>query len=87
MAVSRVDKMGRVYLPKDVRHALSIASDEPLDVNVVGEKIVLERKRKSVAEEARGIFKLKKRVENVDLEIHKQSVRAAARELREIRRR
>ena len=82
-----MDKMGRVYLPKDVRHALSIASDEPLDVNVVGEKIVLERKRKSVAEEARGIFKLKKRVENVDAEIHKQSIRVAARELREIHRR
>ena len=87
MAVSRVDKMGRVYLPKDVRHALSIASDEPLDINVVGEKIVLERKKKSVAEDARGVFKLKKRVENVDVEIHKQSLRAAARELREIRRR
>ncbi len=79
--------MGRVYLPKDVRHALSITSDEPLDVNVVGEKIVLEKKRRSVAEESRGIFKLKKRIRDVDVEIHKESARAGARELREIRRR
>ncbi len=79
--------MGRVYLPKDVRHALSITSDEPLDVNVVGEKIVLEKKRRSVAEESRGIFKLKKRIGDVDVQIRKESARAGARELREIRRR
>ncbi len=87
MAASRVDKMGRVYLPRNVRDALSISPDEPLDINVVGEKIVLERKRRSVAEEARGIFKLKKRIADVDVEIRRQSVKVAARELHEIRRR
>ena len=86
MAVCRVDKTGRVYLPKDVRHALSITSDEPLEVNVVGEKIVLE-KRRSVAEESRGIFKLKKRIGDVDVQIRKESARAGAGEPRRIRRR
>ncbi len=79
--------MGRVYLPRGVRDALSISLDEPLNINVVGENIVLERKKGSVAEEARGIFKLKKRIGDVDVEIRRQSVKAAARELREIRRR
>ncbi len=78
--------MGRVYLPRDVREALRISAEEVLDVNVVGEKIVLERKR-GVARDSRGIFKLKRHVENVDVEISRQSVKAAARELREIRRR
>lgn len=87
MAVSRVDKMGRVYLPRDVRSALGIASDEALDVNVVGEKIVLERRKGSVADEARGIFKLKKHIEDVDLEIRRQSAKTVAREFRALRRR
>lgn len=87
MAVSRVDKMGRVYLPRDVREAMRISPEEVLDVNVVGEKIVMARKKRSVARESRGVFKLKKHIEDVDVEIGRQSVRAAARELREIRRR
>ncbi len=86
MAVSRVDKMGRVYLPRDVRESLRISAEEVLDVNVVGEKIVLARKR-GVARESRGVFKLRRHVEDVDVEISRQSVKAAARDLRAVRRR
>ncbi len=87
MAISRVDKTGRVYLPQEMRTALDISPDEPLNVNVVGEKIVLEKKRSSIAEQGRGLFKLRKHVENVDVEISKQSLKTRIREYRAIRRR
>ncbi len=45
-------------------------------MNVLGEKIVLERK-KGVAREPRGIFKLRRHVEDADVEISSQSVKAA----------
>lgn len=51
----------------------------------MSEKIPLERK-KEVARESRGVFKLKRHLEDVDLEIGKQSVKATARDLREISR-
>lgn len=87
MAISRVDRTGRVYLPREVRTALDISVDEPLNVNVVGEKIVLEKKRSSIAEQSRGLFKLRKHIEDVDVEIRKQSLKSGIREYRAIRRR
>lgn len=87
MAISRVDKTGRIYLPQEVRAALDISPDEPLNVNIVGEKIVLEKKRTGIAEQGRGLFKLRKHIENVDVEISRQSLRAGIREHRAIRRR
>ena len=87
MAISRVDKTGRVYLPQEVRMALDITPDQPLNVNVVEGKIVLEKKRSNIAEQGRGLFKLKKHVENVDVEIRTQSLKTGIREYRAIRRR
>lgn len=87
MAVSKVDKTGRVYIPGDLREALGIGPNEVLEVNVEGERLILEKKKSSISTKGRGLFKLKRHVENVDVEIRKGSLRAAARELREIRRR
>ena len=82
-----MDKTGRVYIPGDLREALGIGPNEIVEVNVEGKRIVLERKKSSVAAKGRGVFKLKRHVEDVDVEIRKGSLRAAARELREIHRR
>ena len=87
MAVSKVDKTGRVYIPGDLREALRIGPNELVEVNVEGDRIILERKKSSVASKGRGLFKLKRHVEDVDTNIRKGSLKAAARELREIRRR
>lgn len=87
LAVSKVDKTGRVYIPGDLREALGIGPGEVVEVNVQGERIIVERKKSSVAVKGRGLFKLKRHVKDVDVEIRKGSLRAAARELRAIRRR
>lgn len=87
LAVSKVDKTGRVYIPGDLREALGIGPGEVVEVNVQGERIIVERKKSSVAVKGRGLFKLKRHVKDVDVEIRKGSLRTAARELREIRRR
>ena len=87
MALSKIDKTGRVYIPGDLREALGMGPNEVLEVNVEGERIILERKKSSVAIKGRGLFKLKRRVEDVDVEIREGSLKTVARELREIRRR
>jgi len=87
LAVSKVDKTGRVYIPGDLREAVGLAPNEVVEVNVEGERIILERMRSSVATKGRGLFKLKRHIEDVDVEIRKGSLKATARELREIRRR
>jgi AbrB family looped-hinge helix DNA binding protein len=87
LAISKVDKTGRIYIPGDLREALGIGPNEVVEVKVEGEKIVLEKKKSSVAAKGRGLFKLKRHVEDMDVEIRKGSLKAAVRELREIRRR
>ncbi len=87
MAVSKLDKTGRVYIPGDLRDALGMSPDEVLEVKLEGERIILERKKSSVAVKGRGLFKVKRHVEDVDRAIREGSLKTAARELREIRRR
>jgi len=87
LAISKVDKTGRVYIPGDLREALGIGPNEVVEVNVEGERLILERKKSSVSAKGRGLFKLKRHVRDGDMEIRKGSLRATARELREIRRR
>ncbi|TMI33479.1 AbrB/MazE/SpoVT family DNA-binding domain-containing protein [Candidatus Bathyarchaeota archaeon] len=85
LAISKVDKTGRVYIPGELREALGIGPNELVEVNVEGERLIMERKKISVSTKGRGLFKLKRHVEDVDMEIRKGSLRATARELREIR--
>ena len=87
LAISKVDKTGRVYIPGDLREALGIGLNEIVEVNVEGKRLILERKKSSVSAKGRGLFRIKRHVEDVDMEIRKGSLRATARELREIRRR
>ena len=87
LAISKVDKTGRVYIPGNLREALGIGPNEVVEVNVEGERLIMERKKTSVSTKGRGLFKLKRHVEDVDMEIRKGSLRATTRELREVRRR
>src|SRR2546428_13888504 len=87
LAISKVDKTGRVYIPGDLREALGLGPNEVVEVNVEGERLILERKKSSVSATARGLFKLKRNIRDVAMEIRKGSLRATTRELREIRRR
>src|SRR5207249_3714638 len=59
LAISKVDKTGRVYIPGDLREALGIGPNEVVEVNVEGERLILERKKSSVSAKGRGLFKLK----------------------------
>src|SRR5437016_13768159 len=87
LAISKVDKTGRVYIPGDLREALGIGLNEVVEVNVEGERLILKRRKSSVSTKGRGLFKLKRHVEDVDMEIRKGWLRATARKLREIGRR
>ncbi|MBQ3490238.1 MAG: AbrB/MazE/SpoVT family DNA-binding domain-containing protein [Clostridia bacterium] len=41
--IRKVDNLGRVVLPADLRHALDIAKDESLDVYIENDAIVLKK--------------------------------------------
>ncbi|KAA0780987.1 MULTISPECIES: AbrB/MazE/SpoVT family DNA-binding domain-containing protein [unclassified Bacillus cereus group] len=39
----KVDELGRIVLPKELRTTLGIAEKEPLEIFVEGEKIILQK--------------------------------------------
>src|SRR2546425_13285120 len=87
LAIHKVDKTGPVYIPGNLREALGIGPNEVVEAHVQGERLILERKKSSVSAKGRGLFKLKRHLGDVDMEIRKGSLTATTRELREIRRR
>jgi len=42
-AIVRVDKQGRIVLPKDVRRALGIEEEAEMVCRIVGNRVILER--------------------------------------------
>ncbi len=85
--VTRVDKTGRVYLPQALREAAGIGVNSIVNVEIRDGTVVLRKRVKKVAKNARGIFRLKAHVEDVDYEVRRLSADDARRELSEIRRR
>jgi len=85
MEFVKVDTQGRVYLSKAVREVAGIKGEAVLEVTAVEGKIVLSRREENVAESSRGVFKLRRRIGDVDEEIRKRSVQAGLGELNEIR--
>ena len=47
--VRRVDDLGRIVLPMELRRTLGIAVKDPLSITVEGDRIVLERPRDACA--------------------------------------
>ena len=45
--VRRIDELGRIVIPKEIRNTLRIKSGDNLDVMVYDNKIILEMKEKS----------------------------------------
>jgi transcriptional pleiotropic regulator of transition state genes len=41
--VRRIDDLGRVVIPKELRHTMGIAEGDPLEVFVMGDSIVLKK--------------------------------------------
>ena len=87
MEIVKVDRQGRFYLPKAVRKAAGIEEETVLEVSASKGQIVLRVREESVAKTGRGIFKIKKHLEDVDKEIRERSSQKALGELDEIRRR
>jgi AbrB family looped-hinge helix DNA binding protein len=81
MEITFVDRQGRLYLPKKLREEIGIKEGAVLRLRRENKKIVLEQ-TKGIARAARGIFKLKTRIEDVDKLIEKYSYEEVARELK-----
>jgi transcriptional pleiotropic regulator of transition state genes len=45
--VRRIDNMGRVVLPKELRRTMHFREDEPLEIYVEGDTIILKRYKES----------------------------------------
>lgn len=41
--VRRMDELGRIVIPKEVRHVLNLAENSPLEIFIEGDKIVLQK--------------------------------------------
>ena len=41
--IRRVDELGRVVIPKEIRNGLEIEEKDPLEIYVEGEKIILKK--------------------------------------------
>lgn len=87
MAVAKIDKTGRVYLPRALRRAAGIASNSVLDVEAREGQVILRKRQTSIAESARGTFRLKVRLPDVDKAVRELSRADLKKELDEIRRR
>jgi len=62
----RVDKQGRLILPKEVRDALDIGGESKLTCNVVGNRVILEKFSQKEMEEA--VQRLRQIIPNLDLD-------------------
>ena len=41
--IRRVDELGRIVVPKEIRKKLGIGTDDPVEIYVEGEQIILKR--------------------------------------------
>ncbi len=87
MEVVKVDRQGRFYIPKDIRRAAGIDEETVLEITFSEGEIVLRARKRSVAREGRGVFKIRRHIEDVDKEIGEKSVEKSMGELDEVRRR
>jgi bifunctional DNA-binding transcriptional regulator/antitoxin component of YhaV-PrlF toxin-antitoxin module len=85
--VTKIDRSGRVYLPRAIRKAARIGADAVLDLEAHEGEVILRRRTTSIAEKSRGLFKLRIHVEDLDRVIHTISAEEMEKELDEIRRR
>lgn len=43
--IRRIDDLGRIVIPKEIRHSLAIKEGDPLEISLENNKICLERYR------------------------------------------
>lgn len=68
IAIIKVDNMGRVYLPSEIRNELGIHEGTIINMETRGEEMVLKKGRPAV-EEGYGMFKTKRQIDDVDEEL------------------
>ena len=54
--VRRIDDLGRIVIPKEIRKTLRIKDGDPLEINISNENIIL--KKYSTLEDIRDVFKI-----------------------------
>ena len=67
-ATAKVDRLGRLYLPSEIRNVLDIHEGAIINIETKGEAMILT-KGKSFAEEGYGMFKVKRQIDDVDAEL------------------
>lgn len=87
MEIVKVDRQGRFYIPKDIRRAAGIDEETVLEITVSKGEIVLRARKKSIAREGRGVFKIRRPIIDVDKEIREKSIEKSLGDLDEIHRR
>lgn len=45
--VRKLDELGRIVIPKEVRHSLNISEKDPIEIYVSGETIILKKVEKN----------------------------------------
>lgn len=68
--ITKVDHMGRVYLPSEIRNELGIREGTIINMETRGEEMVL-KKGKPIVEECYGLVKVKRQIDDVDEELRK----------------
>ena len=63
--MARIDKKGRIVVPKKVREELGIVDETYVEIRTEGDKIIL-KPIKSIADEYFGVFKVENWPEDLD---------------------
>lgn len=75
--VRKVDELGRVVIPVELRRGLGIEEKEPLEIFVEGNQIVLQKYQPNVEREdvTNGLEKLKALVNSTDKDVLERAIK------------
>ncbi|ETT84206.1 AbrB family transcriptional regulator [Viridibacillus sp. FSL H7-0596] len=75
--VRKVDELGRVVIPVELRRGLGIGERDPLEIYVDGNQIVLQKYQPNVEREdvTKGLEKLKELVSSTDKDVLERAIK------------
>ncbi len=65
--ISKIDKNGRIYIPKQLRKILGLKPGDLVEINIK-EQILVIKRAKSIAERGKDVFKPIKRISTDDID-------------------
>ncbi len=65
--ISKIDKNGRIYIPKQLRKILGLKPGDLVEINIKGQILVIKR-AKTIAERGKGVFKPIKGINTDDID-------------------